>query len=390
VAYYITGHGLGHATRSLLVVEYLLSRGASVHIVSAIPPSFFESHLAAAADTRLQCHQRTLDSGAIQQHSLAVDPLATLRKYRDHVHVNRDALIVDEAAFLRSQNVDVVFVDATPVACAAAQHAGCCRCVLVTNFTWDVIYRDMLAYPHVHAALLEGEREQLEAMVAQCSADCGTADAYLQLPGRCPWPPGFPADKVVGTAPLVARRAQRPRQVVREGYGVPDPATQVLLVGFGGHDTQWQLTDASLPVGWVAWVLGAKDADLPPDSKKFRPIEFNCHVPDLIAAAEVVVGKLGYGTVSECLTHGTPLVYVPRLWWPEEEPLRELLDSYGGGLCMPTDAFVAGEWSPFLAAAMDRKDAATYRPEERVVETLLADPTLHALLGDKFAALAAP
>ena len=105
----------------------------------------------------------------------------------------------------------------------------------------------------------------------------------------------------------------------------------------------------------------------------------------------MVVGKLGYGTVSECITHATPLVYVPRSSWPEEEPLRTYLEGHGGGLCMPVDAFVGGEWAPFLSAAIDRKGAATYRPEEGLgggVERMFADPSLIALLGDKFASLA--
>ena len=288
-AYYVTGHGLGHATRSLLLIESLLSRGVKVHIISAIQPTFFETHVAGHIVGQLQCHQRTLDSGAIQQHALAVDALTTLRKYRDNVHVHRETLIAEEAAFLRANAVDLVFVDATPVACVASKRAGCCRCVclvgaasnpsflyfpfrrcvLTTNFTWDFVYRSMLAYPYVQDALGPGEREQLEAMVARCSEDYVAADAYWQLPGKCPLPVGFAVENVVGTAPLVARQAKRPRQEVREMYGVTDVATKVLLVGFGGHDTQWQLKDTSLPDGWVAWVLGAKEADLPSGSARF-------------------------------------------------------------------------------------------------------------------------
>lgn len=71
---YKSGHGLGHATRSLLIVEYLLSRGAKVDIISSIDSSFFVSSLSHLitddSKNQLECFQRCLDSGAIQEHSL--------------------------------------------------------------------------------------------------------------------------------------------------------------------------------------------------------------------------------------------------------------------------------------------------------------------------------
>ena len=60
----------------------------------------------------------------------------------------------------------------------------------------------------------------------------------------------------------------------------------------------------------------------------------------------------GYGTVSECLTHGTPLVYVPRSSWPEEEPLKVYLQSFSGGLEMPVNDFVSGNWASYLHNAL--------------------------------------
>jgi len=65
---------------------------------------------------------------------------------------------------------------------------------------------------------------------------------------------------------------------------------------------------------------GAKEEDMP--SSRFRALGFDVYVPDYIALADAVLGKLGYGFVSECLTLGTPLIYVPRQNWPEERYLE--------------------------------------------------------------------
>lgn len=386
IAYYITGHGLGHATRSLLILECLLSRGLHVHIISTIKSTFFEFHLASLGS--FTAHERCLDSGAIQEHSLKVDAVTTLRKYLNEVHGRRDVMVAQEAEFLTTNAVDFVFVDATPIACAAAKLAGC-KSLLITNFTWDFIYREMLGYED-SSEFSADEKAQLQQMVEDCSADYNHADAYVQLPGKCALPNHFTGDKLIDTAPLVARRAKLSSSEVRRAYGVPDAATKVLLVGFGGHDTNWTLKDSSLPDGWVAWVLGAKESDLPATGK-FSAIPFECYVPDLIAAADVVLGKLGYGTVSECLTHHTPLVYVPRSNWPEEAPLREYLQSREGGLVMPVDAFVAGDWGAYLHAALTLPANAIGHQEEAndPVGRMLSDPKLMALMGPKFATFVA-
>ena len=57
-------------------------------------------------------------------------------------------------------------------------------------------------------------------------------------------------------------------------------------------------------------------------SPRFRALCPDAYVPDLIRLADAVLGKLGYGFVSECLTMGTPLIYVPRHNWPEERYLE--------------------------------------------------------------------
>ena len=46
-----------------------------------------------------------------------------------------------------------------------------------------------------------------------------------------------------------------------------------------------------------------------------------------IAAADCLLGKVGYGTTSECLAHGTPIVFVRRDYFNEEPFLRRLLQA---------------------------------------------------------------
>jgi hypothetical protein len=68
-------------------------------------------------------------------------------------------------------------------------------------------------------------------------------------------------------------------------------------------------------------------------SARFRALPQDAYVPDYIHMAQAVLGKLGYGFVSECLTMGTALIYVPRQDWPEERYLEVSSTSFSPCNC---------------------------------------------------------
>jgi hypothetical protein len=67
----------------------------------------------------------------------------------------------------------------------------------------------------------------------------------------------------------------------------------------------------------------------------------------------VLLGKIGYGTVSECLAHGTPLVFVRRDYFNEEPFLRRLLQMHGAAVEIKRRDFLEGTWAPFLLRAAE-------------------------------------
>jgi hypothetical protein len=104
-------------------------------------------------------------------------------------------------------------------------------------------------------------------------------------------------------------------------------------------------------------------------------MSYDEYVPDLILAADVVLGKLGYGFVSECVSGNTALVYVPRVDWPEQRYLEALLcDTYDAGVLMPMEDFVSGNWDTFLSRALAKKGTWTVDPAQtgpRAVQTVV-------------------
>ena len=144
VAYYVTGRGLGHATRVAAVCAALAARGHHVSVVSSAPAQAFTRDIEpAGARARVAVRRAALDVGCVQSDALTVDRAASLAGYRRTAVDGRDAIVASEAAWLRATCADVVLVDCVPVACAAAAEAGV-PAVCVTNFSWDFIYSDFM------------------------------------------------------------------------------------------------------------------------------------------------------------------------------------------------------------------------------------------------------
>jgi len=74
-----------------------------------------------------------------------------------------------------------------------------------------------------------------------------------------------------------------------------------------------------------------------------------------IAASDALIGKIGYGTVSECLAHGKPLVFVRRDYFNEEPFLRRLLQIHNAAVEIRRRDFLEGNWAPFLMSASELK-----------------------------------
>ena len=261
VCYYITGHGLGHATRSMELIRALLQSGKyAVNVVSHVSASFFLNSLqdfginsidSETNEVLVTINDRNLDTGAVQQDVFVVDSASTLKKYLEHIHQKRQNLLDTEVSWLRENNIQLVLVDAIPLACQAGIRAGI-NTILVSNFSWDFCFKEMLSVLSTRDVLNKELVAQLEQMISQCECDSSSCSYYLQLPGCTPLPRNFPIEKRI-PGPLIARQARNIN--LRSELSIPSGA-KMLLLGFGGHSAEWDLKDAYLPEGWVCFVLG--------------------------------------------------------------------------------------------------------------------------------------
>lgn len=336
IRYYITGHGLGHASRSCQIINTLRRRrpDLSVEVVSTAAPWFFRGFL----DESVPVRPFALDFGVLQQDSLVMREAETLRAYRDFLP-ERQRLVAQEAASLRAKGVKLVAADIPAAVFAAAAAAGVYS-VGISNFTWDWIY----------AGLVEG-RGGYDDVLQSLTEDYRQADLLLRLP--------FHGEESVIRAvedqPLVARVSAYEKGEIREKLGIPNNC-RVGLISFGGFGLK--AFDPS-PLGQLKdWIFLSETL---PDSAPANlwPLPAGDYVyPDLVRGADVVVTKPGYGIVSECLVNGTACLYTGRGDFREQALLIEGLRRYGRAREIGNDDLRRGNWGAALEDLLTQPEPA--------------------------------
>ena len=136
IVFYISGHGFGHASRSIELLKELTARRPDARLIvrSAVPLWLFR----ATAPSHVEVRPIETDTGVVQIDSLNVDERETAsRAARFYGTFDRRA--DEEAAFLTAERAAIVLGDIPPLAFMAAARAGV-PSVAIGNFTWDWIY----------------------------------------------------------------------------------------------------------------------------------------------------------------------------------------------------------------------------------------------------------
>lgn len=324
IVYYISSHGYGHAARQQAVIRLLSERGIPVYVRTAAPQKFF-------AFPGVHYHRAHYDIGVIQPGTLQVDPAATLHWYQRFLQ-EQEALVTEEAAFLQAQNVGLVVSDMPPVAFEIAARAGL-PSVALTHFTWDWVYTHYLDACPAFAPVIERIR-----------ASYGRATLALQLP----FAHEFDMFPRVEPSPLIINAATRPREQARAEMHVP-PAARMALLTMGGHDWAFAgLQGLYERTGWVFLVTpGAWPQVAGHPAFRLIPDDYDGY-HNLIAAADIVVGKAGGSTVAECIGHRTPFLYTLNADWRENELLHDALCRFANSRFVEKHEFERGDWAHLL------------------------------------------
>jgi len=266
-------------------------------------------------------HDEPCDVGVVQSDDVTVDIRATA--------ASLDRWLNDLPSILGREEVrlaggyDLVLGDVPPPAFEAAYRLQI-PSVAVANFSWDWIYREL---------------------GFDCAADTAAsayAKATLLLEATPFGPmPAFPRRVPVG---LVARAPSASREAARTALGIGEAESVALLAFQPASAPSVTLPTYRrdrlylAPTGWPLH-RARSDVQVLPATLRFE---------DALAAADVVVGKPGYGLIGDVEAAGARFLYVPRPGFPENTVLERHLDGRVGTAALAADTLAEGSWEGSL------------------------------------------
>ncbi|KAJ3376204.1 hypothetical protein GGF31_000271 [Allomyces arbusculus] len=351
ILWYISGHGFGHATRCTFLINHILTTDPSARIeaVTLAPAHLFsdlERDFGPGGRFTLRQTECALDAGVLQSDALTIDCEQSLTSAEEWMFNDRSRFIASEIARLeqakRSRErsgqwkpgdtfyADVILSDAAFAPLRIARILGV-PSAICTNFTWDAIY----------TALWKSSSDApLPSWIRAITQDYFCTTKWFCKFGALDdhdVPELLHKHVPVATIPLFGRVAIQEPAALRKRYEIP-PSNKVALLTFGGHDSLRLFASKALCFpGWT--FVGAVEH---PDVVFLDPK--TTHIPDWMAVADVVVGKVGFGTCTEIALAGTPFFYVSRRFWIEEPALVKATSSLPGLLIeeLPLDLFESG------------------------------------------------
>jgi hypothetical protein len=330
IAYVISPHGFGHASRSAAVLEALRELRPEIvpHLFTTVPPWFLEDSLGG----EYELHPVVTDVGLVQLSPIEEDPPATLEALNALRPFSRTAEPLARA--FEEHGCELVVCDISPLGLAAAKLAGR-PSVLVESFTWDWIYE-----PYFEAA------PGLEEVAREMTALFATATLHLQTEPACQ-----PARGAISVAPVYREPRSTPAEVRKE-LGLD--RRPLVLISMGGISSSFSFLDRLRDLPGLQFVaFGGTELERR-DNLLLLPHRSPVYFPDLVATAEAVVGKLGYSTVAEAWGAGTRYAYVPRPRFPEGPFLAEFVGRHLPGLELDAADFESGDWLGLLPELLDR------------------------------------
>ena len=332
IAYFVSAHGFGHAARAAAVMAavHQADPGARFEIFTTVPHWFFDNCLAGP----FACHPLHTDVGLVQKSPLEEDLRATLAAL-DAFYPLNDNRVQAAASRLGHLGCRLVICDIAPLGIAVARRAGL-PSVLIENFTWAWIYD---GYPDYGPQLLPHAAYLRELFAA--------ADHHVQAEPVC----------AAGAADLTVAPISRPfchsTAHTRRQLAVPDEKKLVVLTLGGTAASPGRLNTDTLPEDVFLVVPGSCDQigrtgpilRLPPNSGIYHP--------DLIRAADAVIGKAGYSTLAEVYQADVPFGCVSRAAFREAPILETFAREQLRSLNVPPASLADGSWAeivPTLAA----------------------------------------
>ncbi len=295
-----------------------------VALWTSVPRWFFAESLGFPFDYReLAC-----DVGLVQKNAVEEDLSATLDRLEEFwpEPKGEDFQRRKQVEALLESGADAVLCDISPLGLVLARETRL-PSILLENFTWDWIYEGLIPFEPRFAPWIGRLREHF-----------ALAGLRLQATPVC-----SPAAEAI-TVPPIVRRPRSTPPAVRARLGIARESAMV-LVSFGG--VEGALADPRswpIPEGVEVVVPGGAEHEERLGRLVLLPHHTPLFHPDLVAAADLVAGKLGYSTVAEVVAAGGRFLHLSRPGFRENAVLEKFVRGRVPAAGITIDALRSGSW----------------------------------------------
>ncbi len=297
----ISSHGFGHLAQVAPVLNALVAMRPELRLT--IRSGLASERLRARLCCEFAHIEERSDFGFVMRDAVSIDHAASAAAYRA-AHENWPARVGREREFLAALAPDLVLTDVAylPLAGAAAANIPA---IAMSSLNWADLFAHFYGKAPWAAPI---HREMHEAYAS--------AQAFLRLTPAMPMA-SLPRARAI--AP-VAALGQDHRAELRERIGAR-PHERVVLVAFGGVDKAYPAQRWPRDQG-LHWLVPAswgvtRNARADMHALEALALAF----PDLLRSVDAVLTKPGYGTFTEAACNGTPVLFVRRDDWPEQDCL---------------------------------------------------------------------
>lgn len=323
IAYFISDHGFGHATRASAVMAAVRQVAPRVHfeIFTQAPGWLFQDLLADG----FTLHPLLTDIGMAQSGPLHENLPLTLQRL-DAFLPFKPELVADLARKIAKLLCALVVCDIAPLGLAVARAAGR-PSVLIENFTWDWIY-----------AGYTDREPRLTPHIAYLQDVFASADYHIQTE------PAFRTTSAHLVTHPVSRLPRLSRDETRARLGLSREAP-VVLITMGGIPDTYDFWGHLSECGQVYFIVpGGSETTTRRGNLSLMPHRSEFFHPDLVNASDAVVGKAGYSTIAEAYHACLPFGYVPRERFRETGVLKAFIKSEMQGFEIGEVEFKSGAW----------------------------------------------